>query len=114
MSMSDRLYKNMWEPCELCEDAKSMRGVVKVEAQKSNFECLCDFFDYCPICGRPLTEEAKAESLERIRKFSPCISCQHYNPDLLPDLPFECVACAMDSSSHYPKYTKITDAKEGE
>lgn len=71
------LDRSMWEGCELCKDAKNIFGydvtayLGRSEDGKSDFyntsdEETTDFY-FCPICGRPLTEEAWAK-LERMVK----------------------------------------------
>ena len=56
--------------CELCRGAKFVSGIAYSEKEESHNGVQavsfsdegadCDF-EYCPYCGRPLTEKAKAE-----------------------------------------------------
>ena len=70
-----RSYREVWKPCEYCGDYKSLpEHVVNGEVIGKVFDaCICEDqngwhielphapdigIQYCPICGRPLTDEA--------------------------------------------------------
>lgn len=78
-----RLDLDTWEPCKLCgklgeEDPCYKDGCFKKNAPACDFRC-DKFLDwradrkkikearFCPACGRPLTEEARAELEKRLR-----------------------------------------------
>lgn len=52
------LDRSRWEGCFLCRDATYLDGNVGVSG--THYVGLSEF-DFCPNCGRPLTEEARAE-----------------------------------------------------
>lgn len=70
------LDRSRWEGCRLCKGAKSIYGCDITafcgtnEDGTANIYTDCEQdemdFDYCPNCGRPLTEEAWAEMERRI------------------------------------------------
>lgn len=53
-----KLDRSRWEGCFLCKDATYLDGDVCVSG--THYIGLSEF-DFCPTCGRPLTEEAWAE-----------------------------------------------------
>lgn len=70
-----RSYREVWKPCEYCGDYKSLpEHVVNGEVIGKVFDACIDKnqngwhielphapdigIQYCPICGRPLTDEA--------------------------------------------------------
>lgn len=57
----NKLNRSRWEGCFLCKDATCLYGDVCVSG--THYVGISEF-DFCPNCGRPLTEEAWAE-LER-------------------------------------------------
>lgn len=59
--ISVNLDRNQWGRCYICKDAIYLDGDICVSG---TYHIRPDFFEYCPNCGRPLTEEAWAE-LER-------------------------------------------------
>lgn len=63
--------REAWEPCKLCGGAKYVYGQASAVApneDKGQIETEVEGdFDYCPICGRPLTPEAWAELEKRLR-----------------------------------------------
>ena len=73
--------REAWEPCEWCgewiggdcspreQDAgyKLYAGYCKQVAADDFYEDETEELNYCPICGRPLTEEAWAEMEKRMR-----------------------------------------------
>lgn len=60
------LDRSRWEGCEYCNDTlKKYRYINACDIGK---RCLIyDTPRYCPICGRPITEEAWAELERRIK-----------------------------------------------
>lgn len=71
-----KLDRSSWKGCVLCDGAKIVYGENVAaylgrtedgehEAYAYASECEMDF-DYCPICGKPITEEAWAELERRI------------------------------------------------
>lgn len=56
-----KLDRSRWKGCYLCKDATYLGGDVCVSG--THYVGVSEF-DFCPNCGRPLTEEALAE-LER-------------------------------------------------
>lgn len=60
---SDKLDRSRWEGCRYCENTlKNYRYINACDIEKHSL--IYDRLKYCPMCGRPLTEEAWAE-LER-------------------------------------------------
>lgn len=58
-----------WEPCRVCSSEYSQKIVAVVERYHG---CVTEAIktvkvSYCPVCGRPLTEEAWAELEKRLR-----------------------------------------------
>lgn len=62
--------REAWEPCKLCGGAKYVYGhasAVVPSGDKGQIETEVEGdFDYCPECGRPLTDEAWAELEKRL------------------------------------------------
>lgn len=68
---SARFERDAWEPCGYCNGAKWAYGNITVciprgEKRRSETE-VEGYFDYCPVCGYPLTEEAWAKLRKRLR-----------------------------------------------
>lgn len=65
-----RIDREAWGPCECCTGAKYVYGhasAVVPNGERGQIETEVDGdFDYCPECGRPLTEEAWAKLEKRI------------------------------------------------
>lgn len=63
--------REAWNTCGYCNGAKWAYGNITVcvpNGDKKQIETEEErYFDYCPICGRPLTEEAWAELEKRLR-----------------------------------------------
>lgn len=63
--------REAWEPCGYCNGAKYIYGhasAVVPNGYKRQIEKETEGdFDYCPKCGRPLTDEAWAELEKRLR-----------------------------------------------
>ena len=60
--------REAWEPCKACSSEYSQKIVAVVERYHG---CLTETIktikvSYCPVCGRPLTEEAWAELEKRM------------------------------------------------
>lgn len=69
-----RLDLDAWEPCNLCRGKQCSRCARFLRKDSHNFCSRCftgqeyiPLTDYCPKCGRPLTEEARAELKKRLR-----------------------------------------------
>lgn len=58
-----KLDRSRWNGCSLCRNATYLDGDVCVSG--THYVKLSEF-DFCPICCRPLTEEAWAELERRI------------------------------------------------
>lgn len=63
--------RSKWQGCEVCKGAKYVSGWVSAVAPiDSGHDCETRAegdFDYCPVCGRPLTDEAWVELERRLR-----------------------------------------------
>ena len=63
--------REKWEPCSKCKSCASCTGSImnSDELPCSQCEDYCNYIPrkYCPECGRPLTEEAWAELVKRLR-----------------------------------------------
>lgn len=59
-----------WEPCELCEcrtlDSFGIKDS-EIILSHSFYTTVNDRFQFCPKCGRPLTEEARGDLEKRLR-----------------------------------------------
>lgn len=65
-----RIDRSKWEPCELCEcRTLNFFGIKDSEIILSHsfYTTVNDRFQFCPKCGRPLTEEAWGELEKRLR-----------------------------------------------
>ena len=69
---SIHIDREAWEPCGYCNGAKYIYGhasAVVPNGYKRQIEKETEGdFDYCPKCGRPLTDEAWNELEERLRR----------------------------------------------
>ena len=63
------LDRSRWEGCEYCNETQWLGGLISgTITAEVNFKTNKDVtFLYCPICGRPLTEDAWAELERRIK-----------------------------------------------
>lgn len=63
--------REAWVPCDYCANVKYITGnATAVVPNKDNRQIetyMEGDFDYCPVCGRPLTNEAWAELEKRLR-----------------------------------------------
>ena len=70
----DSAIEGLWDGCLVCMEAKHVHGVVTVvvpTCENRQEETMVEGdFDYCPICGRPLTLEAWEEMREKLEGMS--------------------------------------------
>ena len=70
--VSRKQVERMFRGCEVCKGAKYVTGSVSAVAPYDDqHEIETDAegdFDFCPNCGRPLTDEAVGMVLERLNK----------------------------------------------
>lgn len=64
--------REAWESCPCCDAAKANSGVVNQalwvkEPEVNKWTLFGKKLEYCPICGRPLTEEAWSMLEKRLR-----------------------------------------------
>ena len=68
--VSREQVEKVWSPCNFCAGAKYITGTVTAVYQVSEIhqqETLAEGdFDFCPECGRPLTDEAVQMVMERM------------------------------------------------
>ena len=68
--VSREQVEKVWSPCNFCAGAKYITGTVTAVCPVSKTrqqETLAEGdFDFCPVCGRPLTDEAVDMVLERL------------------------------------------------
>lgn len=57
-----KLDRSRWDGCRVCKKATCLDGEVYV----SGVFIMRPYFDFCPECGKPLTEEAWTEMERRI------------------------------------------------
>ena len=67
--VSREQVEKVWNPCNFCAGAKYITGGVTTvypvsETRKQETLAEGDF-DFCPVCGRPLTDEAVQMVMER-------------------------------------------------
>ena len=66
--------EGLWDGCLVCMEAKHAHGVVTAvvpTCENRQEETMAEGdFDYCPICGRPLTPEAWEEMRERLEELN--------------------------------------------
>ena len=62
--------EKVWSPCNFCAGAKYITGTVTSVyplSETRQHETLAEGdFDFCPVCGRPLTDEAVQMVMERL------------------------------------------------
>lgn len=72
--VSREQVEKVWSPCNFCAGAKYITGGVTAVypvSETRQQETLAEGdFDFCPVCGRPLTDEAVDMVLERLRSLS--------------------------------------------
>ena len=68
--VSREQVEKVWSPCNFCAGAKYITGGVTAVyplSETRQQETLAEGdFDFCPVCGRPLTDEAVDILLERL------------------------------------------------
>ena len=68
--ISREQVEKVWSPCNFCAGAKYITGGVTAVyplSETRQQETLAEGdFDFCPVCGRPLTDEAVDILLERL------------------------------------------------
>lgn len=69
-SVSREQVEKVWPRCEVCKNAKYVTGAVSAVAPHDAYhEIETDAegdFDFCPVCGKPLTDEAVEMVMERL------------------------------------------------
>ena len=64
--------EKVWSPCNFCAGAKYITGTVTSVyplSETRQHETLAEGdFDFCPVCSRPLTDEAVQTVMERLEK----------------------------------------------
>ena len=67
--VSRERVEKVWSPCNFCAGAKYITGGVTAVypvSETHQQETLAEGdFDFCPVCGRPITDEAVDMMLER-------------------------------------------------
>ena len=70
--VSRERVEKVWSPCNFCAGAKYITGGVTAVypvSETRQQETLAEGdFDFCPVCGRPLTDEAVEMVMERWRE----------------------------------------------
>ena len=70
--VSREQVEKVWSPCNFCAGAKYITGEVTAVypvSETHQQETLAEGdFDFCPVCGRPITDEAVEMVMERINK----------------------------------------------
>lgn len=68
--VSQEWVEKVWSPCNFCAGAKYITGGVTAVyplSETRQQETLAEGdFDFCPVCGRPLTDEAVEMVIERL------------------------------------------------
>ena len=68
--VSREQVEKVWSPCNFCDGAKYITGGVTAVyplSETRQQETLAEGdFDFCPVCGRPLTDEAVEMVMERL------------------------------------------------
>ena len=68
--VSREQVEKVWSPCNFCAGAKYITGEVTAVypvSETHQQETLAEGdFDFCPVCGRPLTDEAMQMVMERL------------------------------------------------
>ena len=68
--VSREQVEKVWSPCNFCAGAKYITGEVTAVYPVSETHQQETFaegdFDFCPVCGRPMTDEAVDMVLERM------------------------------------------------
>ena len=70
--VSREKVEKVWSPCNFCAGAKYITGGVTAVyplSETRQQETLAEGdFDFCPVCGRPLTDEAMEMVMERLEE----------------------------------------------
>ena len=70
--VSRKQVEKVWSPCNFCAGAKYITGGVTAVypvSETRQQETLAEGdFDFCPVCGRPLTDEAVEMVMERLEE----------------------------------------------
>ena len=70
--VSREQVEKVWSPCNFCAGAKYITGGVTAVyplSETRQQETLAEGdFDFCPVCGRPLTDEAVEMVMERMEE----------------------------------------------
>ena len=70
--VSREQVEKVWSPCNFCAGAKYITGGVTAVypvSETRQQETLAEGdFDFCPVCGRPLTDEAVDMVMERLKE----------------------------------------------
>ena len=70
--ISREQVEKVWSPCNFCAGAKYITGTVTAVypvSETHQQETLAEGdFDFCPVCGRPLTDEAVDMVMERLKE----------------------------------------------
>ena len=70
--VSREQLEKVWPRCEVCKNAKYVTGAVSAVAPHGAYhEIETDAegdFDFCPVCGKPLTDEAVEMVMERLEE----------------------------------------------
>lgn len=65
------INREAWEPCNFCAGAKYITGevtaVYPVSETRQQETLAKSDFDFCPVCGKPLTDEAVQAAMERLK-----------------------------------------------
>ena len=68
--VSREQVEKVWSPCNFCAGAKYITGEVTAVypvSETHQQETLAEGdFDFCPVCGRPITDEAVQMVMERL------------------------------------------------
>ena len=67
--VSREQVEKVWSPCNFCAGAKYITGgvtAVSVSETRQQETLAEGDFDFCPVCGRPLTDEAVEMVMERL------------------------------------------------
>ena len=68
--VSREQVEKVWSPCNFCAGAKYITGEVTAVypvSETRQQETLAEGdFDFCPVCGRPITDEAVQMVMERL------------------------------------------------
>ena len=76
--VSREQVEKVWSPCNFCAGAKYITGGVTAVyplSETRQQETLAEGdFDFCPVCGRPLTDEAVEMVMERLGELNDAVS----------------------------------------